>query len=183
VAEKHPYSPGGPGGVTGTINQLRKSFPKTVDADTLRKLSIAPKNESYIINILRFIGAIDTNGTRSDQAGAIFTKSDDEFKQAFEGMVKTAYADLFELYNESAWTLAPEKLQSYFRGTDQTSELVGRHQATTFQILASFAGHGEPLGTSGTKSTTKTKAPTVAKTKSNGPSATETPNGLGEGQP
>jgi hypothetical protein len=53
----------------------------------------------------------------------------------------------------------------------------------TFQILASFAGHGEPLGTSVTKSTEKTKAPTVAKTKSNGPSATETANGLGEGQP
>ena len=58
MADKHPYSPGGPGGISAAINQLLRSFPKTVDSETLKKLSIAPKNESYIINILRFIGAI-----------------------------------------------------------------------------------------------------------------------------
>jgi hypothetical protein len=42
-----------------TIEQLRRSFPKTVNAETLKKLGIAPQNESYIINVLRFIGVID----------------------------------------------------------------------------------------------------------------------------
>lgn len=43
MPDKHPYTPGGPGGLITAINQLRKSFPKTVDSDTLKKLSIAPK--------------------------------------------------------------------------------------------------------------------------------------------
>ena len=144
MADKHPYSPGGPGGISAAINQLLRSFPKTVDSETLKKLSIAPKNESYIINILRFIGAIDPNGNKTEKAASTFTKSNDEFKQAFEEMIKPAYAGLFELYGDTTWALAQDKLVSYFRGADQTSDLVGRHQATTFQILAGFAGHGTP---------------------------------------
>lgn len=144
MADKHPYSPGGPGGISAAIKQLSSSFPKTVDSETLKKLSIAPKNESYIINILRFIGAIDQNGNKTEKAASTFTKSNDEFKQAFEEMIKAAYAGLFDLYGETTWTLPQDKLVSYFRGADQTSDLVGRHQATTFQVLAGFAGHGTP---------------------------------------
>ena len=58
-------------------------------------------------------------------------------------MVKTAYSDLFELHGGEAWKLPPDKLKAFFRGTDQTSDLVGRHQANTFLALASFAGHVE----------------------------------------
>ena len=89
MAEKHPYSPGGPGGIAATINQFRKSFPKTVNAETLKQLGIAPKNESYLINILRFIGAIDPEGNRTEKAEIVFSKHPDEdFKPAFEEMVK-----------------------------------------------------------------------------------------------
>ena len=151
MADKHPYTPGGQGGLVAAINQLRKSFPKTVDSDTLKKLSIAPKNESYIINILRFIGAIDANGGKTDEAASTFTKSDEEFKTAFEKMVRNAYSDLFELYKDDVWALSPDKLLPYFRGADQTSELVGRHQTSTFQVLAAFAGHGELPGASVSK--------------------------------
>lgn len=169
MADKHPYTPGGPGGLVAAITHLRKSFPKTVDSDTLKKLSIAPKNESYIINILRFIGAIDANGARTDGAASTFTKGDDEFKTAFEQMVRNAYSDLFELQKEDAWTLSADKLLSYFRGADQTSELVGKHQATTFQVLAAFAGHGELSSASSSKTgaskSNNTPKPAKIKTK------------------
>ncbi|HSZ63713.1 MAG TPA: DUF5343 domain-containing protein [Terriglobales bacterium] len=144
MADRHPYTPGGPGGIAAAIAQLRKSFPKIVDADTLRKLSIAPKNESYIINILRFVGAIDASGNKTDEAASVFSKSDDDFKVGFEAMVKKAYSGLFELHGDDAWSLPHNKLMSYFRSTDQTTEIVGRNQASTFQVLASFSGHGEP---------------------------------------
>jgi hypothetical protein len=158
VADKHPYTPGGPGGIAAAITQLRKSFPKTVDADTLRKLSIAPKNESYIINILRFIGAIDANGNKTEEAAAVFSKSDDDFKTGFETMVKRSYSGLFDLQGDESWSLPPNKLISYFRSTDQTSEIVGRNQAQTFQVLAGFAGHGE-AATPATPKASKTKVP------------------------
>jgi hypothetical protein len=58
VAEKHPYTSGS-GGLVQAVNQLPKCVSAQVTADTLKKLGIAPNNETYIINILRFIGVID----------------------------------------------------------------------------------------------------------------------------
>jgi len=143
MADKHPYI-SGTGGITGAINQFKKAFPTKVNAETLKKLGIASNNESYLINILRFIAAIDSEGNRTTKAAAAFAKHDlGEFQQAFGDMIKSAYSDLFALHGEDAWTLGSDKLISFFRGSDQTSDLVGRRQATTFQALASFAGHGE----------------------------------------
>ena len=141
MPDKHPYSPG-PGGLTAAISQFQRSFPKTVTADTLKKLGIAPRNESYIINILRFIGAIDKDGNRTDRAAAAFSKSGADFEKDLEGMLRESYSGLFEIQGDSAWTLPPDRLKSFFRSSDQSSDLVGRLQAQTFQLLASFAGHG-----------------------------------------
>jgi len=58
VANKYPYVPSA-GPLLRTVEHLRRSFPKEVTADTLRKLGVAPKNESYVINVLRFLGVID----------------------------------------------------------------------------------------------------------------------------
>ncbi len=54
----HPYISGA-GNITQMIGFLRKNFPPTVNSDTVRKLGIAPKNESYVINALQFIGVIE----------------------------------------------------------------------------------------------------------------------------
>src|SRR5262249_10657338 len=139
VPDKHPYI-SGTGAVTNAVNQLKKSFPQKVTAETFKKLGIAPNNESYIINILKFVGAIDEEGTRSAEALAIFSKHDKkEFEEAFGQMVKAAYADLFGLHGDAAWNLDTNKLISFFRTSDKTSDLVGRRQAATFQVLAAFA--------------------------------------------
>lgn len=143
MAEKHPYA--SPGSIAATIVQLRKSFPAKVTAETLKKLGIAPQNESYIINVLRFIGAIDADGNKTDTSTTAFSKHNDEdFHKAFEAMIKPAYSELFSLHNDGAWTLATDDLISFFRTSDQTSDVVGRRQASTFQALAALAGYGEP---------------------------------------
>ena len=143
MAKRYPYSPG-PGGVTAAISHLQSSFPNTVTAETLKKLGIAPKNESYIINILRFIGAIDKDGAKTEKAASVFSKSGADFQRDFEVMIRDAYADLFALHQgDVAWTLPLDKLKAFFRHSDQTTDLVGQLQATTFQLLAAFAGHGK----------------------------------------
>jgi hypothetical protein len=38
------------------IGFLRKNFPATVTSDTVKKLGLASKNESYVINVLQFLG-------------------------------------------------------------------------------------------------------------------------------
>jgi len=118
-------------------------FPDVLDADVLRKLGFAPGNESFIINTLRFIKLIDDEGARTEKAQKTFTLHDaSAFAKAFSGVVKSAYADLFQLRGEDAWTLDDSKLITYFRQTDQSTELVGRLQAHTFRALAAYAGQG-----------------------------------------
>src|SRR5438477_12229083 len=86
----HPYLSTS-GSIAAAVNQFRKAFPATVNAETLKKLSIAPNNESYLINILRFIGAIDEAGNRTEKAQSAFSKHDDaEFQKALEALIKSA---------------------------------------------------------------------------------------------
>jgi hypothetical protein len=142
VAEKHPYA--SPGAVVAAVSQFRKSFPPKVSAETLRKLAIAPNNESYIINTLRFVGAIDAEGNKTDRSTAAFNQHDlVAFQKSFGEMVKNSYAELFTLHHDAALELEIDRLISFFRNSDQTSDVVGRRQASTFQALASLAGHGE----------------------------------------
>lgn len=143
MAEKHPYT-SGPAGIVQTVTQLRRSFPAQVTSETLKKLSIAPNNEGYVLNIMRFIGVLDSTNKRAPNAVAVFNKHDDkEFEQGFAKLVSNAYHDLFDLHGEGAWSLPLDKLISYFRGTDHTSDLVGKRQASTFMTLAAISGKVE----------------------------------------
>lgn len=141
MADKHPYIPS-PGYLVQVMNQLRKSFPATVTSETLKKLGLAPKNESYVLNILRFLQMIDKEGNRTDRANKVFTLHDDsEFAKEFAPIVADAYRDLFELHGQDAWNLDTNKLISFFRSSDGTTELVGKLQTSAFQNLSVLAGH------------------------------------------
>jgi|SRR5215469_2340789 len=162
LADRHPYSPT-PGGISAAINQFRKSFPTTVTAETLKQLGIAPKNESYVINVLRFIGAIDKEGKQTKEALTVFSHHNDtDFQKDFEKMVQTAYGDLFALHKD-AWALDGDKLIAFFRSKDRTTDLVGRLQASTFQLLATLAGHGGGPTPAAAKPRAKTKATKVVR--------------------
>ena len=147
MADKHPYVPA-PGGLAKTIDHFRrKNLPIAIDSDTLKKLGFAPNNESYILNVLRFLKLIDTDNKKTDIAGKIFsTHKDEAFFTAFSSVVQDAYAGLFGLHGNDAWNASREDLITYFRQTDETSEVVGRRQAGTFQLLARLSGHGELHG-------------------------------------
>ncbi|MPZ18119.1 MAG: hypothetical protein GEV06_09440 [Luteitalea sp.] len=145
MASKHPYTSSGSGAVVQTITHLKKSFPVTVTADTLKKLGIAPNNETYIIGILRFIGVLDDGGNKTSKATSVFTKHNaEDFQKGLSDLVESAYKDLFALHGKDAWDLSTDQLISFFRGADHTSDLVGKRQAQTFRALAALSGHGEP---------------------------------------
>ncbi len=143
MASRHPYV-NSRKALMQAIPQFRKSLPSVIDASVLKKLGFAPKNESRLINVLRFIGVIDTEANVTTEARSVFTQHDDAaFAQGFETLIETAYADLFSLHNDVAWDLDNAALVTYFRQTDQTTASVGKWQATTFQLLSAFAGHAE----------------------------------------
>lgn len=153
---KHPYTLGN-AGLIQVIQQLRKAFPQTVTAETLKKLGIAPNNESYLINTLKFIGIIDNDGNKVKEIASVFSKYDnDEFAKEFSGLVKNAYSELFSLHGDESWTLETGKLISFFRGSDESSAQVGKRQASTFQALAALSGYTQIPATK--QSATKTPA-------------------------
>lgn len=155
MADKHPYMSGS-GGVNQLVTQLRRSFPATVTADTLKKLGIAPNNESFVLNIMRFIGVLDSENKKSSAAGPIFSKHDSaEFQAGFAKLVSDAYKELFELHGTAAWTLSQDKLISFFRTHDETSNVVGTRQASTFQALARISGKLEDATSSAPPSKTR----------------------------
>jgi len=143
MADKHPYITSA-GGLIQVINHLRGSFPALLTADTLKKLGYAPKNETYIISTLRFLGLIDKDGSKTEAAGQIFSlHQDKDFQKAFAQLVTTGYKELFALHGEKTWGLDSSQLITFFRQNDQSSAIVGQRQANTFLTLSGLSGHHE----------------------------------------
>jgi hypothetical protein len=151
MAETHPYISGA-GNVAQMIGHLRKSFPATITSKTVKKLGLAPNNESYLINVLQFIGVIDEKGKKTSEANKVFShQKDEEFSKSFEALVKKAYSALFDLHGEGSWDLAGDEIVTFFRQSDQTSATIGKRQASTFKILAGLSGHGKLPASRGAK--------------------------------
>ena len=177
MATTHPYISGA-GNVTQMINQLRKNFPQTINSETVKKLGLAPNNESYVISVLQYIKLIDEQGKKTSAASEVFSKhKDEDFAKAFEKLVATAYSSLFDLRGVDAWNLSSDDLITFFRQTDQTGDAIGQRQAKTFRVLANLAGHGDPQpskaakpkssnGNSKVKPAMKTKAVPISESSS-----------------
>ncbi len=155
MADSHPYI-SGPGNIAKMVSHLRKSFPASVTSATVKKLGFAPNNESHVINALQFVGVIDTEGKKTQEANSTFLHhKDEEFQKAFGELVKTSYSALFDLHGDESWDLELDDLITFFRQTDETSAAIGKRQASTFKIFAGLAGHAELPETRNSKPSTK----------------------------
>lgn len=164
------------GPLIALVNHLRKSFPALLNADVLKKLGIAPNNESYVLGTVRFLGLIDKEGKKLEQGSKVFSiHEDEEFQKGLSALVKSAYSELFELHHDGAWNLETNSLISFFRQSADSSALVGTRQANTFKALAVLGGHqvsqiagARPIGAKTAKVVKKppaaSKSPVVSKT-------------------
>jgi hypothetical protein len=144
MPQKFPYTPTA-GALVQLLGQLRKSFPPTVDATTLKKLGLAPNNESYNLSVIRFIGLIDEKGAKNSKHQALFSIADDaKFSAEFAKVVHEAYGELFKLHGDAAWALDKPSLSTFFRQSDGTSAVVGDRQVATFVALAEVSGKRSP---------------------------------------
>jgi hypothetical protein len=62
-------------------------MPSTVSAQTLQKFGIAPNNESYVINTIRFLGLIDSDGKKIDDNTEFLFGDDAAFKSGLEARI------------------------------------------------------------------------------------------------
>lgn len=135
-----PYVPSG-GVIQQAVDQFKKALPAKIDAATLKKLGVAPSNEGYVINTLKFLGIVDDQNDRTDVGVELFsTHGDEAFSKAFEKIIYDKYSALFELRGQESWSLDRDALISFFRASDKTTAIVGARQAVTFAALASMAG-------------------------------------------
>ena len=163
MANNFPYHPS-PGAIRRVVEQLRSAFPSIVNADTLKKWGIAPKNESVLLNVIKYLKLVDAEGNKVVENAKIFLQHDDEeFGLAFSNVVKSAYQDLFDNFGEAAWELEKDKLIGYFRTSNGSSDTVGQLQASTFQALAALSG--KVLVQSAAVKAVKTKSIAVTKSK------------------
>lgn len=140
----HPYIPS-PGVLVQTFTQFRKAMPAKVDASTLKKLSLAPSNESMVLGVLRFLALIDSEGNRTQEGKEVFLQHEDaKFAKSLEAVVKRSYGALFEHRGDDAWLAERDQLVGFFRATDETSNITATRQALAFETLASLSGHGDP---------------------------------------
>src|SRR5258706_7471360 len=65
------------------------------------------------------------------------------FKSGLDGTLRSAYSQLFDEMGDGALDAPKGDLTNWFRASDKTSDLVGQRQASTFQVLAALAGHGD----------------------------------------
>lgn len=177
----HPYI-SGPGNVAQMVTQLRKSFPSTISSETVKKLGIAPNNESYVINVLQYVGVIDSEGKKTPEAAKAFSHhKDEDFSKQFALLVQNAYSSLFDLHGNDAWNLDSDELITFFRQSDQTSATIGSRQAGTFKVLAGLSGHGDVPEPKAKKSAKAVAAPKSAKSKE--PKKTQPPTQPEAGSP
>lgn len=161
----YPYVPSG-GVIQQAIDQFKKALPPKIDSATLKKLGVAPSNEGYVINTMKFLGLVDDNNERTPAGIELFTTHGDEaFAKQFEGIVRDKYEALFEIRGDEAWTLDRDALISFFRGSDKTTSIVGARQAVTFASLAGIAGKREAAAKRAlpSSSSSKQKASTAPK--------------------
>ena len=113
MGQKFPYTPT-VAGLIKFLDQLRRSYPANLDAGLLKKLGIAPNNESYTINIAKFLRLFNEDGSRNPDQQRIFSVSDEEkFRASFSEIVKSAYASLFELHGDATWELDRGSLSTF----------------------------------------------------------------------
>lgn len=180
LATSYPYASAGP--LAKAFVQFRQSFPAVVNASTLKKFSIAPNNESYIISVLRFLGFIDDEGNRLDENVSYFYETDESFKSGLELTLRDAYKPLFDDFGEAALDKSKDDLIPWFRATDKSSQLVGGRQAATFTALTGLAGHGEaPVPPSGGGNSPQSTSPKSRSRKKQEPKEKDNPSTTSEG--
>lgn len=176
MASTYPYT-NSVGGLISTLQKLRKVFPSSVTTKTLAQWGFAPKNERYVVGVLKYLGVIDEDGKKSAEASKVFSLHNDaDFGKAFSKIVRERYSGLFEIHGDDTWTCDQNDLISFFRHEDESSATVGARQARTFQALADTAGmRGTESRPSLSKSTAGSKKPVASEKKKTTSPIPETP--------
>ncbi len=93
-----PYAP--PSNVVALLHRLRsRNLPEQVDAEYLRDAGISEGTVNRALFAIRFLGLVDEAGAPTQALRAINSATDEEYQATLAGLVRNAYADVFNVIN------------------------------------------------------------------------------------
>jgi len=95
-----PYAP--PSNVVAVLHRLRsRNLPERIDAEYLRDASISEGTVSRALFALRYLGLTGEAGEPTPALRTIHTSTDEEYRETLAGLVREAYADVFNVVDPS----------------------------------------------------------------------------------
>jgi uncharacterized protein DUF5343 len=134
------------GNINIILKKIRKGWtPAQIDPGDLERVGITKSNLSRVMATLEFLGLIFDAGTTNETTWkAIATATEAEYPQVLEGILRSAYSNIFELYPDPS-EANDVQLTNAFRKNEPLAQL-GR-MVSLFRGLCQEAGliTGEPL--------------------------------------
>jgi len=91
-----PYAP--PSNVAAVLQRLRsRNLPDRVDAEYLRDAGVSEGTVGRTLFALRFLGLITEENEPTQALRAIHTATDEEYQSTLGGLIRDAYADVFNV--------------------------------------------------------------------------------------
>jgi hypothetical protein len=136
----YPYTPN-PNNVKELFEKIQTiGIPKVkINVPFLKSLGFKSSYDTYLPSVLKFLGFIAGDGSPSSiwQSYGVKTQA----RRVMASAVKTAYHDLFSVFNE-ANTKDNKSLADFFKGqTGESDKNVG-HMVQTFKVLCELSDFG-----------------------------------------
>jgi len=91
-----PYAP--PANVLEIIHRYReRNLPEEINAQLIAEIGVPEGNVHRTLSALRFLGLVDDVGTPTAAFASLQIASDSEYQNIFEGLVRTAYSEVFKV--------------------------------------------------------------------------------------
>jgi len=128
------------GSVLTVIEQLRErgGLPEQVSISWLSKIGITDATAERVHQALRFLGLLDEEGRRTEEATRLKTSSSEEYPKVLAELVRRAYQPVFAVIGQDLSNLDPARLKDAFRGCEPFSQ--SDRMISLFQGLLQEAG-------------------------------------------
>ncbi len=130
-----PYAPAS--AVIDIVREYRKrDLPTPINVDMLERKGMTPAIAPRVMKALKLFALVDGQGQPPEQFTGLAKAAEDDFKDRFADVLRSAYADVFQYADPT--TDPPERVRDQFR--HYTPRGQQERMVTLFRGLCEFAG-------------------------------------------
>lgn len=130
-----PYAPAS--AVIDIVREYRKrDLPMPINVDVLERKGMTPAIAPRVMKALKLFDLVDGEGQPTEQFTVLAKAAEDDFKDRFAAVLRSAYADVFKYVDPT--TDPPERVRDQFRSYTPRGQQ--ERMVTLFRGLCEFAG-------------------------------------------